>query len=582
MFRSLIVPALCYLTLASGALLRGETTPNLLVNGDFAKAGADGVPTGWSNNTKGHGYVKTHTAAAPFYVEIGIANGPEDSFIQQIVPVNTPQAEGVLRIPSLKLAVTYRHEGIEPGVKGYQTGKIQGRFTKGGKDFGNWIDLASLKGSQPEWKTVLREVGIPTEADGLMLRLGFYGTQAGKLEVSSAVATPVTAQDLAAGRAKYRPSEPYGPEVTDARYGRVMRGININGWFCQPWNQKIDGKKGGFNPEFLRGFITEQDADMIRAMGYDHIRLPVDPTILCNKEDGALLPELLPELDRAIAMFCAKGLAVIVDVHPKTPDFKGLADKAALSETFVTWWGNFARHLAGTTDPEWVFLELMNEPGGQKYWANQKWQDYQDRLITVVRANAPEHTLIANGGAYQLVNELGKVKPHPDRNVLWAVHYYEPSQFTHQGAVWMKEWYHPLNAVPWPFVEADVEPTITKLKEHKAKAHAAQVLRNIPKEGIATREYMATQIATVTQWGKDNKIRIHVGEYGVLDWAPRESRLRYLSALNEEFEKNGLARTMWNYGSGSAYSTVLGADEPGKRKPDWELVKAMGHRVEVP
>lgn len=552
------------------------TTANLFANGDFANAGADGVPVGWANNTKGRGYVKTHTDATPPYVEIGIANGPEDSFIQQIVPVNTPQAEGAPRVPSLKLSVTYRHEGIEPGEKGYQSGKIQGRFTKGGKDFGNWIDLASPKGTLAEWTCVTREVGIPAEADGLMLRLGFYGTKAGKLEVSSAVATPVSEADRSAERAKYRPAEPYGSAVSDERYGRILRGINLNGWFCQPWNQRIDGKKGGFNKEFLQGFITEQDADMIRSMGYDHVRLPVDPTFLCNKEDGALLTDLLPELDRAIAMLRAKGLAVIVDVHPKTPDFKGLGEKAALREVFVVWWGHFARHLAETTDPDGVFLEMLNEPGGQKYWANQAWQDYQDRLITAVRANAPDHTLIACGGAYMLVHELGKVKPHPDRNLLWAVHYYEPSQFTHQGAVWMKDWYHPLNEVPWPFADEHVEPTIAKLKAHKAKEQSAQVLRNMAKEGIATRAHMAAQVAIIAQWGKANNIRIHVGEYGVVDWAPRESRIRYLAALNEEFEKHGLARTMWNYGSGSAYSTVLGPDEPGKRKPDWELVKAMG------
>lgn len=560
--------------------VRADASPaNLFVNGDFSLAGTDGVPTGWANNTKGRGYVKTHTDTAPPFVEIGIANGPEDSFIQQVVPVNRPQPEGAPNVVGLKLAVTFRHEGIEPGAKGYQSGKIQGRFQKGGKDVGSWIDLASLKGSQPEWTTVRREVGIPAEAEGLMLRLGFYGTKAGKLEVASAVATPVTDTERAAERAKYRPAEPYGPAVSDARYGRILRGINLNGWFCQPWNQKIGGRKGGFNAEFLRGFVTEQDADMIRAMGYDHVRLPVDPTFLCGKEDGALLPELLPELDRAIAMLRAKGLAVIVDVHSKTPDFKGLAEKAALREVFIAWWGNFARHLAETTDPEWVFLELMNEPGGQKFWANQAWQDYQDRLISIVRANAPTHTLVANGGAYMLVDELGKVKPHPDRNVLWAVHYYEPSQFTHQGAVWMKEWYHPLNEVPWPFGEADVEPTIAKLKALPAKAQSERVLRNMAKEAIATPEHLEKQVALIAAWGRENHVRIHIGEYGVVDWAPRDSRLRYLKALNEAFERHGLGRAMWNYGGGSAYSTVLGPDEPGKRQPDWELVKAMGHAV---
>lgn len=572
--RALIIP--CIMLGAVSTPSRASAAVSLVVNGDFRQAGADGVPVGWAHNTKGRGYVKTHTDATPPYVEIGIVNGPEDSFIQQVIPVNRPQPEGAARVVGLKLAATCRHEGIVPGSKSHECGKVQARFTKGGKDFGAWIDLGDLRGTSKEWTTVSREVDIPAEADGLLLRLGFYGTKAGKLEVASVVATPVTAADRAAERAKHRPAGPYGPAVSAARYGRIMRGININGWFCQPWNQKIDGKKGGFNEEFLQGFITGEDIGMIAAMGYDHVRLPVDPILLMDVESGALEPRFLPELDRAMAMIRAKGLAVIVDVHPKSPAFKGLAEKPALCEAFVAWWGCFARHLAGTTDPEWVFLELLNEPGGQKFWAGRKWQDYQDRLISVVRANAPEHTLVANGGGYMLARELGKVAPHPDRNVLWAVHYYEPSPFTHQGALWMKEWYHPLQDVPWPFGEDDVEPAIARLKAHKAKAQAAQVLRDMAREGTATREHMAAQVALIAAWGREHGIRVHVGEYGVVDRAPRESRLRYLAALNAEFEKHGLARAMWNYGGGSGFSTVLGPDEPGKRKPDWELVEAMG------
>jgi len=562
----------CGLSLCA-VMVAAANADNLFTNGDFAQAPGDNAPAGWDHRTAGQGYIKTHArdGEAPAFVEIGVNQPGEDSFIQQIAKIPDDAKR-------LRLAVTYRWADIVGGDKGYQKGKVQGRFTKAGKDFGNWIDMGNLSGSSDGWVTKTREVGINPEADGLMLRLGFYGVKSGRLDVAEARLETITEEDIAAQRAKYRPAAPYGPEVSDERFARIQNGVNINGWFCQAWNQKIDGKKGGFNAEFFRAYITEQDIAMIRQMGFDHVRLPIDPLFLNDiPAGGKLKTDLLGEVDRAIKMIRDHGLAVIVDVHPKSNDYKKMSGKPEVREAFVNWWGQFAAHLAKTTDPEWVFLELLNEPGGQGYWANAQWEAYQDRLITIVRANAPDHTIIANGGAYMLVKELGKVEPHPDRNMIWAVHYYEPSPFTHQGAAWMKDWYQPLNEVPWPLTQENLDDTIAKLKDHKAKDQSVKVLRDQVNNGYATREHMVEQIGRVVAWAKQHNRRVHIGEYGVMDNAPRDSRLRYHRAISEVFDELGVARALWNY-SGSNYSVVLGPDNPGDRSPDWELAEALGLR----
>ncbi len=127
---------------------------------------------------------------------------------------------------------------------------------------------------------------------------------------------------------------------------------------------------------------------MLADIGFTHIRLPVEPKVFMDTGTGALKTEFLPSLDAAIARIRKQGLAVIVDAHPKTNAYKKMARKYSMPARYLKWWGAFAKHLS-QTDPEWVFLEPLNEPGGQSYWAHQAWWDYQDKLFTVIRANAP-------------------------------------------------------------------------------------------------------------------------------------------------------------------------------------------------
>ncbi len=552
---------------ALAATPAAEAGENLFANGEFARADGDGRPAGWAH--KGEGTVTVHADGEQAFARLGVSAAGQSSFLEQWIDVPSDAV-------SLELSVRLRWRGIRPGRSGYMRGKVQGRFkTADGANAGHWVDLASVADSSDGWVVHTREAAVPDSAAKLMMRAGFYEVQAGRLDVAELRAEAVTRADVAAERAKYRPGEPYGPEVADARFARLQRGININGWFCQPWNQRIDGRKGEFAPWFLRAYITDDDLEMIRGMGFAHVRLPVDPIAWMDTETGELKTGLLGELDAAVARILRHGLAVVVDAHPKNHTFKALRKKPLLARRFVTWWGRMAGHLAETTDPQRVFLELLNEPGGQHYWADETWEAYQDRLITAVRAAAPKHTLIANGGAYMLVKELGKVRPHPDRNVVWSVHYYEPSPFTHQGAPWMKAWYRPLNEVPWPLTEADLAGTIAKLKEHKARDQAAQVLRDQVTRATARREHIVEQMGRIADWAKRNGRRIYIGEWGAVDYAPRASRLRYLAAVREAMNARGFGWAMWNY-SGSAFSAVKGEDHPGARERDAELLAALG------
>jgi len=557
------------LTLLAAAACAAETDTNFITNPQFTQAGDDGVPVGWDWRTK-KGKVETISEGETDFVRITITEEAQDNFIQQIAKLPDEAVK-------VRIHVRYRYNDIEGGPRGYMEGKVQGRFAKGNDDTGNWIDIGGLEGSSDGWIEKTREVGVPKDVDGLMIRLGFYGSNKGTLDVDYAKTEVVTKADVAAERAKYRPAAPFGPAVSDARYGRLMRGININNWFCQAWNAKVGGKKGGFNAEFFRSYITEHDIKMIADAGFDHIRLPIDPLFLMGPE-GELQTELLGEVDRAIKMIRDHDLAVIVDVHPKSNRFKKMSGKPETRNAFIPWWGAFAKHLAKTTDPEWVFLEILNEPGGQGYW-NSNYPPYQDQLLTIIRANAPEHTIIASGGAYMLAWELKNIEPHPDRNVIWAIHFYEPSPFTHQGAVWMKDWYRPLRNVPWPLTEENIDEAIASVvDDDKASDKAKAVLRDQLKSGWGTERGMRERFDEVEAWMAEHDRRVHVGEWGVYEkYAPRDSRLRYIEVLSSELAKRNIGWSKWDY-VGGGFPIVENPDvqDPSQRRLDQGVIEALG------
>jgi len=297
-----------------------------------------------------------------------------------------------------------------------------------------------------------------------------------------------------------------------------------------------------------------------------------------NNETGELKTELLPELDRAIAMIRDAGLAVIVDIHPKSNAYKKMRGKP-VADRFIDWWGHLARHLAETTDPEWVFLELLNEPGGQGFWVSS-YTPYQDKLITVVRENAPDHTIIANGGAYMLVKEIDAIQVHPDRNVIYAIHYYEPSPFTHQGAVWMKDWYRPLRRVPWPLTTDNVDEAIANLdQKDKAAGKAADVLRDLARSGWGNPPHIREEMQKVADWSQDNDRRVVIGEWGVYEkHVDRADRLKYVEFMSDVMAEHGLGWSKWDY-VGGGFPIVTNPDAPSaERELDSEVVAALDLR----
>src|SRR6202790_483424 len=120
--------------------------------------------------------------------------------------------------------------------------------------------------------------------------------------------------------------------VAQQRATHLRHGINLSEWFAQVYDQR------GYTKEHFETWNTVQDISLIKAMGFDHVRLSVNPQPMFRHNQADHIPaDYLSYLDAAEKMILDQGLAVIIDIHPES-DFK---QKLAADDSFVEQFADF-------------------------------------------------------------------------------------------------------------------------------------------------------------------------------------------------------------------------------------------------
>src|SRR5271157_2444430 len=100
------------------------------------------------------------------------------------------------------------------------------------------------------------------------------------------------------------------------RAEHLRRGINLSEWFAQVYDPK------GYTKEHFESWTTAEDIALIKGLGFDHVRLSVNPEPMFRAGHADEIPaDYLGYLDAAVKMILDQGLAVTIDIHPDS-DFK--------------------------------------------------------------------------------------------------------------------------------------------------------------------------------------------------------------------------------------------------------------------
>jgi endoglucanase len=259
--------------------------------------------------------------------------------------------------------------------------------------------------------------------------------------------------------------------------------------------------------------LREEFFQLIHQRGFTAVRLPVRWSAHALEEAPYTIdPEFFKRVDWAVEQAFANDLAIVVNMH----HYEEMAlDPTGHQARFIALWQQIAEHYQAY--PNALLFEPMNEPNGLM---NAKhWNDLIAAVLPVIRTTNPTRNIVigpAEWNGLQALDEL--TLPDNDQHIIVTFHYYNPFQFTHQGAEWVQ------GSESW---------LGTQWTASSAQKQLVQYDLNL-----------------VLQWAQDNKRPVFLGEFGAYSKADMDSRVRWTAFMAREAEARNFSWSYWEFCSG--------------------------------
>jgi hypothetical protein len=316
--------------------------------------------------------------------------------------------------------------------------------------------------------------------------------------------------------------------------------------------------------------ISQSELIALKNAGFDFIRLPIDPGPFLAMPDASR-PAALAPVFNFLSVAMSTGFRVLIELRPTSGTWSTSAilqssQNFALYQQFVT---ELAAQL-GTVSADKLALELMNEP--QQSCAtgtSTDWLALQPQLYAAARAVAPRLRIMVTGDCLSTVDGLSSlnVRPFSDPYLYAMVHFYDPFDFTHQGAQWSAQarfvagLLYPVSVSDQPWAESATQAWITSLgvtgNYFTLAMSQAQTQLNYYFANPYTLPTIGKRLDIAASWADSMGIpRSHVllGEFGVytggsLGTSPAAlgARAAWLHDVSHVAQARGFGWAVWGY-----------------------------------
>ena len=256
--------------------------------------------------------------------------------------------------------------------------------------------------------------------------------------------------------------------------------------------------------------IEAADFKRIRAAGFTTVRIPVrwsDKT--GDGPDYRIDPKWMARVTTVVDQALAAHLNVILNDH----HFEALdSDPAGNSAKLAAIWTQVASHFADRPAKH-LWFEIENEPHDK--FDNGNLMATLAPALAAIRASNPTRAVVIGGGNWSGIDSLATLTLPDDPNLYPTFHYYEPFEFTHQGAGWVHPKPPPLGRVYGSAADAQL------LVDDTAKIRA----------------YVA-RTGVIPFMGESGAYDAHI---------PLDQRVQYTRAVHRAFTPLGVGVCQWAY-----------------------------------
>lgn len=253
---------------------------------------------------------------------------------------------------------------------------------------------------------------------------------------------------------------------------------------------------------------------LVREAGFDSIRLPVRWSAHASHQppyrmEASFQRRVKEVVDDALT----QGLQVLLNDHHYEKFFE---EPGQHRERFLGFWRQIAAQYADYP-PELAF-EIMNEPHGKMDAAF--WNELLADAVRIIRQSNPDRWIVIGPVEWNSVNALPTlVLPKNDPRIALTFHYYLPMEVTHQGAPWLEG-----DAKKW----LGTEWTGSLIQRTRVQMDFNKALK----------------------FGFENKVPIYLGEFGVYEKAPMQTRVTWTRAIAAEAARRKMGYAYWEFYSG--------------------------------
>jgi len=284
---------------------------------------------------------------------------------------------------------------------------------------------------------------------------------------------------------------------------RLGRGINMGNAFEAPTETAWG------NPWQPYYFQTMSE------LGFSHVRIPVrwsTPERSMDVPPYTIYQSFLERIQEVVDTALKYQLHPIINMHHHDDLFE---DPLGQKDRFLAQWSQIADYFQDY--PDSLVFEVLNEPHDNL--TPELWNEFFAQALDSIRVTNPTRTVLMGTALFGGLSGVPYLEIPDDPYVILSVHYYNPFQFTHQGASWVGDHADAWLGTKW--FDTEVE-----------------------------RQTIIDEFAFLQQFAAANNVAVHVGEFGAYSTADLDSRVRWTNFVARWFEEQNYSWAYWEFSAG--------------------------------